>query len=138
MGRRPSSCPKPQLSDLRRIYLQSEMRGLSDLEKAVKLRQQTNCTRAQAIQVCAVHTSALRRAEAAAKDGRTLGTIGRPTLLSKGQEDALLEMIKEECQSGNPPGCTELCHMVGFPNVFDHMHCTWALSLMATGTRLST
>ena len=112
MGRNPLSLRKSPIKDLRRRSLQSDMRQLTGHEKAVVLRQQIDCTRAQAAKVCSISCSALVRAETACKRGRSVGVKGRPTLLSKSQEDTLVEMIQQDCQAGDPPDCADLCEMV--------------------------
>jgi transposase-like protein len=82
-------------SKLARYTHLREYRGLSAVEKAVKLIQERQSSIREAAGATGADPSAVFRAKKALKENRAIGVAGRPKVLGIEGEASLLEAIKE-------------------------------------------
>lgn len=92
---------------LKSISLGAEYRGLTNVEKAVKLVQEHSAKPTTAANAMGVEKNKLKRALKAVEEGRNMGVRGRPTLLQPEEEEVLVSIVKGKINQKTPPKFSE-------------------------------
>lgn len=85
-----------------RILGTREYRGLSQVDKAIKLHDEQHVSYREAAALTGVSASAIFRAKKARAEDRQVGVRGRPKVLGNKGEDALVRYIKEADNNKRP------------------------------------
>ena len=101
---------------LKRLLSTSSYRELTKLEKAIKLKEEEECSYRVAAKLCSVNKSKIESAIKAKKAGRILGKVGRPRALTSVQEESLTRKLQEKIYQGKNPTFKEfrVCYFVFF------------------------
>ena len=83
------------MNSLSRISRTSDYRGLSPVEKGLKLMEEEEVSLRQAAETVGITISMLQRAQRALAEGRDVGKHGRPRILNTKEERMLVEAVVE-------------------------------------------
>lgn len=83
------------MDSLVRLTRTSEYRGLSKVEKAIKLMEEERCSFPRAARATGAAVATIFRAKKAREEGRPIGVPGRPLILGIDGEECLVMAIQE-------------------------------------------
>jgi hypothetical protein len=79
-----------------------EFRILEKVEKAVKLVVEYGANKSLAARLCGAERFAVRRALIAVEEGREVGVIERPTLLTLKEEEQVVSVVTKNIEEKTP------------------------------------
>ena len=82
----------------RRLLTTNEFRGLSPVQKGIKLIEDYNVTFIKAAEICGVSKSKIQRAKQAENQGREPGINGRSILLKHSEEVEVLKILQTKTE----------------------------------------
>lgn len=85
-----------------RIARTVEYRGKNQMEKAIKLVNEEDIPVQIAAKATGVDRFALSRALKSKEEGREVGSVGRPRVLTQEEEDKLVSIVKEKIKNKTP------------------------------------
>ncbi len=103
-----------------------EFRGLSRIEKAVKLIKDEKATYQATCEYFQISKGSLQRAVKATSEGRSIGRNGKPPTFTVIEELCLVDLIKEKIYSGENIKLDKLCDIVKIVRV-KFFHLTFSL-----------
>lgn len=86
--------------ELLKLIATADYRGLSSLEKGLKLIADGHCGLIIAGELCSVSRSALQRGKRALAARRYPGINGRPTIFSHAEKENVVNVLHQEFQKG--------------------------------------
>jgi hypothetical protein len=83
-----------KIAQLRRNLATSDFRGLTQMEKGMKLIEDLNISARIAADILEINQTSFRRALRARADGRQIGRVGKPPIFNEEEEINFLEYLK--------------------------------------------
>jgi len=97
---------------IRRLLSTSSYRELNQLERAMKLVEDDECSYRVAAKVCSVKKNQIESGIKAKRKGRAVGKVGRPHALTPAQEESVAKKLQEKIDKGLNPTFKEFTDMV--------------------------